>query len=255
VPRFYLGTSGYNYSHWRGRFYPEELPTRDWITYYAGEFNTVELNVTFYRLPLAKTFAGWKERTPPGFTFALKGSRTVTHIRRLAGAEEPVNRLFERASGLGEKLAVVLWQLPPGLKQDLARLEDFLRLLRAHPVAGGLRHAFEFRHSSWFVPEVYRFLAQYRCALCVADGPRWPKAQEVTTDFVYVRFHGSQKLYSSGYTTEELGDWAEWIAACLSQGCDVYAYFNNDAEGHAVANARELRSLVEKATGDGSDCA
>lgn len=244
MARFCVGTSGYNYSHWRGRFYPEGLPSTDWIAYYAREFSTVELNVTFYRLPLAKTFANWYERTPSGFFFALKGSRLVTHLKRLAGVEETVCRFFERAAGLKEKLGVVLWQLPPGLKADGARLAAFCELLAADPVASNVRHAFEFRHQSWFVPEVYEILARHRHALCVADGPRWPKAREVTADFVYLRFHGSRKLYSSGYTSEELAGWAEQIRDWLDRGYDVYAYFNNDAEGYAVANARELRSLV-----------
>lgn len=253
MPRFYLGTSGYNYRHWRGRFYPEDLPAQDWLSYYAGEFATVELNVTFYRLPLAKTFANWYARTPPGFSFALKGSRAVTHLKRLAGVAEAVAAFFARAAGLKEKLSVVLWQLPPSLPAEEERLAAFCQLLAANATAAGVRHAFEFRHPSWFAPAVYRVLARYGHALCVADGPRWPKVKEVTADFVYVRFHGSRKLYSSAYTAEELADWAAQIRAWLAQGYDVYAYFNNDAEGHALANARTLRALVggQESAGEG----
>jgi len=244
MAHFYSGTSGYNYSHWRGRFYPRDLPSRDRLAYYAGEFDSVELNVTFYRLPLARTFAAWRGSTPPGFVFAVKGSRTVTHLKRLSGAEEAAEKFFERASELGDKLAAVLWQLPPGLKGEVARLEPFLALLRNHPVAGRVRQAFEFRHPSWFNPEVYRLLRGYGAGLCVADGPRWPLVKEVTADFVYVRFHGSRKLYASCYTEEELSAWAQDIAGWLARGLDVFAYFNNDAEGYALANARRLRDLV-----------
>ncbi|MDN5347796.1 MAG: hypothetical protein PWP65_1360 [Clostridia bacterium] len=244
MARFYLGTSGYNYSHWRGKFYPEDLSTKDWITYYATRFNTVELNVTFYRLPLAKTFTTWYERTPDGFLFALKGSRLITHYKRLVGVEEALQSFFTRAAGLKEKLGVVLWQLPPGLHADTERLLAFCELLNSHPLARVARHAFEFRHQSWFVPEIYDILARYSYALCVADAPRWPQAKEVTADFVYLRFHGSRKLYSSSYTSEELAGWAAQVKTWLAQGRDVYAYFNNDAEGWAVTNACELERLV-----------
>lgn len=240
----YLGTSGYNYGHWRGRFYPEGLPSKDWISYYATQFNTVELNVTFYRLPLARSFTGWYERTPGGFLFALKGSRLVTHLKRLAGVEEAVESFFARAAGLKEKLAVVLWQLPPGLHADLERLAAFCTVLRANAVARQTRHAFEFRHESWFTPEVYDLLSHEGHALCVADGPRWPHCRQTTADFVYVRFHGSRRLYGSCYTAEELASWAAEVRAWLERGLDVYAYFNNDVEGYAVANARTLGSLV-----------
>ncbi|MGB9885370.1 MAG: DUF72 domain-containing protein [Moorellales bacterium] len=245
MPRFYLGTSGYNYPHWREHFYPSDLPSRQWLAYYALEFNTVELNVTFYRLPLAKTFAAWRGCTPPGFVFAMKGSRAVTHLKRLSGAEEAAEKFFERASELGDKLGAVLWQLPPGLKGDVARLEAFLAFLRDHPVAGRIRQAFEFRHPSWFNPEIYRLLRGHGAGLCVADGPRWPLVKEVTADFVYVRFHGRRKLYASAYTEEELSAWAQDIAGWLARGLDVFAYFNNDAQGFALANARRLREMVK----------
>jgi len=241
-PRLLIGTSGYNYGHWRGRFYPEELPTRQWLSYYARTFPTVELNVTFYRLPRRSTFAGWYEQTPPDFTFAIKGSRVITHLKRLAEVEEETRRFFAHAGELKEKLGVVLWQFPPSFRLDLAKLDSFCALLEA--VAGHTRHAFEFRHSSWFAPELYEFLRQRNLGLCVADAPRWPTCEEVTADFVYVRFHGSERLYSSCYSTEELKTWAEKIARWRREGRDVFAYFNNDAEGFALQNARELTNLL-----------
>lgn len=249
MARLYLGTSGYNYSHWRGVFYPQGLPGTEWIRYYATQFNTVELNVTFYRLPLAKTFANWYERTPEYFRFAIKGSRLITHTRRLVEVQDVTQNFFDRAAGLNEKLGVVLWQLPPGFKADLNRLSSFCDLLSSQPVARDARHAFEFRHQSWFIPEVYDLLARYGYALCIADGPRWPQAREVTADFVYLRFHGSRRLYSSCYSPEELSAWAGHIQRWLAEGRDVYAYFNNDVEGHAVANARELRVAISQAGG------
>ncbi|MEW5934718.1 MAG: DUF72 domain-containing protein [Bacillota bacterium] len=240
----YVGTSGYNYSHWRGRFYPEGLPTRQWLSHYAGTFPTVELNVTFYRLPRRSTFAGWYEQTPPNFVFAIKGSRLITHLKRLAEVEDETSRFFAHAAALKEKLAVVLWQFPPSFRLDLAKLGAFCNLLKA--VAGHTRHAFEFRHQSWFAPELYEFLRRLNHALCVADAPRWPSCLEATADFVYVRFHGSHRLYSSCYSTQELEAWAERIARWRAEGRDVFAYFNNDAQGFALQNARELAALLSR---------
>lgn len=244
MPGLFVGTSGYNYPHWRERFYPAGLPARRWLNYYATRFNTVELNVTFYRLPDARTFAGWYARTPAGFLFALKGSRLVTHLKRLENVDDAISKFFHAAGELREKLGVVLWQLPPGLHANTARLAAFCGLLYTNPVARNTRHAFEFRHQSWFVPEVYRILSAHNFALCIADAPRWPSAEEVTADFVYLRFHGGRRLYASCYTEDELASWARKVVRWLGEGRDVYAYFNNDAEGHAVANAETLHGLA-----------
>lgn len=245
---FFIGTSGYNYPHWRGRFYPSGLPSKHWITYYADHFNSVELNVTFYRLPLTKTFEGWRERTPTGFSFSLKGSRFITHLKRLEGAADALGTFLERAAILGEKLSIVLWQLPPGLHADSVKLRNFLETLRSHPIGNRIRQAFEFRHKSWFEDETYALLSQYRCALCVADAPRWPRVKEATTEYVYVRFHGSERLYGSCYSPEDLEEWGDQIALWLTQGFDVYCYFNNDAEGYAINNARDLREIISQKT-------
>lgn len=246
VPEIYIGTSGYNYSHWKGKFYPEGLPSRQWLNFYSSNFSTVELNVTFYRLPLAKTFANWKHSTPPGFTFAVKGNRLITHTKRLKDVREALARFFERAKELEEKLGVVLWQLPPSFREDRETLEQFCLLLQEDPVSRRTRHVFEFRHNSWCQPQVYKILEEHNIALCIADAPRWPRTEEVTADFVYIRFHGSQKLYTSSYTSEELKEWARKICHWFEQGKDIYAYFNNDAGGYAVANAGELLSLTRK---------
>ncbi|MGB9791524.1 MAG: DUF72 domain-containing protein [Thermacetogeniaceae bacterium] len=244
MAELYIGTSGYNYPHWKGTFYPGDLPSRQWLSFYSTHFNTVELNVTFYRLPLAKTFASWYNNTPPGFRFAVKGSRTITHIKRLRDAAEPLAAFFSRAERLQEKLAVVLWQLPPGLRGDPELLADFCMLLQTNEAARSARHAFEFRHDSWFSPEVYEILRQNNFSLCIADSPRWPQSLEVTADFVYIRFHGSEKVYASCYSDEELQVWGRRIREWLESGRDVYAYFNNDAGGWAVANARQLLKII-----------
>lgn len=240
----WIGTSGYSYSHWRGAFYPPELPSREQLRFYATVFNTVELNVTFYRLPRESTFKNWCQLSPPGFSFALKGSRLITHQKRLDDVAEAVAVFFDRAKLLGEKLRVVLWQLPPGMRADRERLEGFCRLLRENPVARTTRHVFEFRHPTWFTPEIYEVLRAYGYALCTADAPRWPCVEEVTADFAYYRFHGHERLYASSYPRGVLAVWAEKMAAHLAAGRDVYAYFNNDAGGYAVANARELKELL-----------
>lgn len=244
APCVFIGTSGYSYPHWQGVFYPEGLPSRKWLWFYASLFNTVELNVTFYRLPRDSTFQNWYRTTAPDFSFVLKGSRLVTHRKRLAEPAEAVAIFFSRAALLKEKLAAVLWQLPPGMQADSGRLGEFCRVLREHPVARDVRHAFEFRHQSWFTDRIYAVLQEFGFALCIADAPRWPCIEEVTGDFVYYRFHGPERLYASCYSAEELTRWAEKMAAHLTAGRDVYAYFNNDAAGHAAANARELKELL-----------
>jgi uncharacterized protein YecE (DUF72 family) len=239
-----VGTSGYSYPHWRGIFYPEEIPGRRWLNFYAGRFHTVELNVTFYRLPPARTFANWYDSTPPDFRFAVKGSRMITHMKRLRGVADFLAAFFGRVESLREKLAAILWQLPPGLRVDPGLLAEFCGLIQGRDAAPSARHAFEFRHSSWFTSEIYEILRQNNFGLCIADSPRWPQAFEVTADFVYLRFHGSEKTYTSCYTEEELECWAGRIREWMDGGRDVYAYFNNDAGGWAVANARDLISLV-----------
>ena len=244
MAKLFLGTSGFNYSHWRGRFYPLELPTKEWLKFYASYFPTVEINVTFYRIPRLATFTSWYEQTPEDFTFALKGHRQITHYKRLKDTEAELEKFLHHLSPLQHKLGIILWQLPPGLKADLKLFRDFIAALQAHPLASRIRHSFEFRHASWFSPEVYSLLSSAGYALCLADSPRWPKVEELTANFVYVRFHGRQKLYASSYTREELEEWAKKIRHWLEQNLDVYAYFNNDAQGYALANARDLLSLL-----------
>lgn len=249
--RTYIGTSGWQYSHWRGSFYPQDLPQKDWLKFYAQHFKTVEVNSSFYRQTKAATFQKWQEEVPKNFVFAIKGNRFLTHIKRLKDCEEPLKIFFEALSPLRGRTSdevrpprgkdVILWQLSPRLKQDLPRLESFLKLL-----PGNFRHAFELRHQSWIGGSTWKILRKYNVAVVFQDWQEWPQIREMTADFVYLRFHGNRVLYSSEYTEEELKTWAGNIKKWLRQGQDVYAYFNNDALSYAVPNARRLQELVGK---------
>ena len=244
-PKVLIGTSGYSYQHWwDGVFYPKEVPQRKWLEYYTQFFNSVELNVSFYRLVKKQTFEGWYRRTPKDFIFAVKGSRFITHIKKLKDCEDPLRLLLENASGLKEKLGVILWQLPPGFHLDLERLDGFCRLLRQAKVSKAIPQSFELRHRSWFCEEVYDLLRKYNFSLCVAHSTRWPYEEVVTSDLVYLRFHGGEVLYGSKYSDEELDQWASKVKGWLDGGKVIYAYFNNDAYGFAVANALRLKELL-----------
>jgi uncharacterized protein YecE (DUF72 family) len=233
-----IGTSGWNYRHWRGVFYPPGLPPARWLEYYAREFETVEINYSFYRLPTPENFANWRKQVLDGFDFAVKGNRFITHLKRLADPSDPLERFFNSVAGLGHRSGPILWQLPPQLACDLSRLSDFLAALpRDH------RHAFEFRHDSWFVEPVYRLLAAHKAALCWADrgGDSSPLVR--TTSWAYVRLHGG---LGDGwaYLDEQLRAWADRIVDARSRGLTVYAYFNNDPHGHAINDACRLRTLL-----------
>lgn len=238
----HIGTSGWVYPHWRGRFYPTDLRPSEWLPFYAHHFDTVEVNNSFYRLPSRKTFIQWASQTPKGFSFTVKGSRFITHMKKLRGVEEALPRFFAAAEGLGEKLALVLWQLPPSLKADADRLREFLRRLPSF-----CPHAVEFRHASWWQDEgSLKVLERYGVAHCVPIAPQFPKglADIVTAPLVYLRFHGWDDFYSGFFPDEELQWWADRIQTWLRQGLTVFAYFNNDIDAFAVQNAKKLRGLV-----------
>jgi uncharacterized protein YecE (DUF72 family) len=244
-----IGTSGWNYASWRGVLYEPGVAQRRWLERYAEEFDTVELNASFYRLPASEQFAAWKERTPPGFAFAVKGSRFITHVRRLRDAEAATAKFREHARALGRKGAVALWQLPPSFARDIDRLAAFIRL----PSRGGTRRqAVEFRHESWYVPEVYELLERRGFALVLPDSAADPSmtAPELrhTAGFTYVRLHCGRGARGN-YTGRQLEQWAERISA-WRRVRDVYVYFNNDWEGFAVRNARRLKEILGVA-GDG----
>jgi uncharacterized protein YecE (DUF72 family) len=234
-----IGCSGWEYTHWRGNFYPADLPRTRWFEHYAATFDTVEINNTFYRLPEERTFAAWRARAPLRFVFAVKASRFLTHMKKLKDPEEPVDRLFSRLSALQRRLGPVLYQLPPGWKCDPGRLEHFLQVLPT-----GVRHVLEFRDPSWYADEVLALLQRFKVALCLHDMPGSATGRDRVGPFVYVRFHGATGRYGGGYSDERLAGWAEWLQAQRADGADVYAYFNNDIGGHAPRDAITLRRLM-----------
>jgi uncharacterized protein YecE (DUF72 family) len=240
MPEIRIGCSGFNYQHWKGDFYPDNLPQKKWFAHYCSVFKTVELNVTFYRLPLATTFEKWHAETPPDFTFSLKGSRFITHIKRLLEPEEPLDLFFERAMHLKGKLKVVLWQFSPGFKVDFERLSRFLKLLGNYPV----RNTLEFRNESWMTETTVDLCKDSRVGLCMADWPAFLDDLPVTSDFVYMRRHGEGGSYATNYSAAALKKDAQRSKNYLKNGKDVFIYFNNDFRGYAPRNARELTEML-----------
>ncbi len=238
MPEIRVGTSGWNYRHWRVLFYPKGLKQSEWLGFYAGSFNTVEVNATFYRLPKPEYVRRWRDSVPPDFLFSVKGSRYLTHVKRLGETGEPVDRFFDLISILQAEAGPVLWQLPPNFKRNDDRLAAF-----AGALPGGWRHTFEFRHPSWFVPDVYDILERAQAALCIPVHPELPSAPVLTAGWTYIRFHfgGSDGRYSRA----ELEEWARRISDFAAGGAVVYAYFNNDWKGYAIDNARQLIELLK----------
>jgi uncharacterized protein YecE (DUF72 family) len=236
----YIGTSGWVYKEWANDFY-KGLKAKEHFPHYAKQFPTVEINATFYRLPALAMVRGWHEKAPRGFIFAVKGSRFITHIRRLENLGRSVANFFLRIDPLDEKLGPLLWQLPPNFKPDLPRLEKFLRRLsKRHS------HAVEFRHPDWFSNETFAVLQKYNVASVSMSSLRMPMNFSVTADFIYLRFHGLANGPRHDYTEEELKPWAEHIREQARTGRNVYAYFNNDLNVRAPNNAKVLMSLCGK---------
>jgi uncharacterized protein YecE (DUF72 family) len=234
-----IGCSGWNYSHWRGVVYPPGMAASRWLDHFATLFDTVEVNTTFYRLPSPSAVASWVGHTPSGFTFAVKASRFLTHMKRLTDMDRGTRRFYERIQPLvdSDKLGPVLWQLPPNFHRNDERLAEALGALPAG------RHAFEFRHPSWFADDVYELLGRHNAALVIADRPEIRRFQthERTADFVFLRFHHGGG--DGSYSHQQLGRWARRIEEWRRRG-DVYAYFNNDWAGYAVENGLWLRRRV-----------
>ncbi len=235
----YVGTSGWTYDDWSGPFYPEDVKGPERLSFYAQRFDTVEVNASFYRIPTQPMIDAWNRRLAAGFHLVLKGSQTVTHLKKLRGCEEPLETFLERALQL-RTLRVILWQLPPSLHKDVARLDEFLSGL-----PGKVRHAVEFRHGSWWDDEVAATLSRHAAAFVAISHPSLPDAFYPTTDFLYLRFHGVGKdLYRYDYSREELADWATRLKPHLP-GRTLYAFFNNDYNANAPRNAVVFQELLE----------
>jgi uncharacterized protein YecE (DUF72 family) len=240
VKRVRIGCSGWQYKDWRGRLYPEGLPQRAWLERYAEVFDTVEVNSTFYRLASPNAVDGWAEQTPQGFLFSCKASRYLTHVKRLAGIEQGVERFYEPLERLRKtrKMGPTLWQFPENFRRDDERLARALRKLTRG------RHAFEFRHESWFTEDVYEILRRRGAALVIGDHPERPfQSRELTADWTFIRFHYGKRGRNGRYSERELESWKRRIAAWRRE-VEVFAYFNNDWEGHAVDNARWLKERL-----------
>jgi uncharacterized protein YecE (DUF72 family) len=242
--RLHIGCSGWNYKSWRRRFYPEDVRQSAWLAYYARHFDTVEVNNTFYRLPEADTFASWRRQTPAAFIMAVKASRFLTHMKRLRDPEEPLERLFSRASALGSRLGPVLYQLPSNFTVNLERLERFFQALPRTWKRKRLQHVFEFRDPSWYVPECFQLLDRFGVTLCLHDKFGSEISEPFVGPLVYVRFHGTSGKYHGSYSAKQLNRWAHRLEEPLRRGREVFAYFNNDPDAVATANAHSLLARI-----------
>ncbi|PWT94960.1 MAG: DUF72 domain-containing protein [Blastocatellia bacterium] len=238
--RVLIGTSGWHYKHWLGVFYPPNFPTDQMLKFFSRHFDTVELNNTFYHLPRPTSFDMWRDSTPSRFVFAAKGSRFITHMKKLKDPETALAKFFYGPERLGKKLGPVLFQLPPRWKVDTERLNEFLQSLpKEH------KYVFEFRDKSWLRNEVYEQLRQFNAALCIHDLGGKQTPLEITANFSYVRFHGpGEAKYAGSYSSSSLKTWSKRVRDWRRELKEIYVYFNNDIGGHAVENAKELKELV-----------
>ena len=237
--RVYIGTSGWSYKSWDKTFYPRKVPKTRQFEFYVTQFPTVEINATFYRLPSENMVLGWRDKAPAGFVFALKGSRFITHMKKLANLDGALKKFFERIKPMKLRVGVILWQLPPNLHVDLPRLDDFLAQL-----PGNYQYAVEFRHQSWMVEKTLNVLKKHEVANVSLSSRNMPMDLTVTSEVVYIRLHGLEGGAAHDYTQQELEPWAEHIQKQARRGKTVYVYFNNDLNYRAPGNARMLMKMV-----------
>ncbi|MBK1441569.1 DUF72 domain-containing protein [Parapedobacter sp. ISTM3] len=235
----HIGTSGWHYKHWKAVFYPEGLKDADQLAFYTQSFDTVEVNNSFYRLPIERTFRQWKETVPDGFLFAVKANRYITHLKKFHEVKAYTAGFVERALNLGEKLGPILFQLPPFLKENTRLLTNFVAELPKGP-----RYTFEFRNPSWYQQQVYEVLKEHNCAFCIYELAGHLSPLEITADFAYVRLHGPEGKYQGTYTDDKLASWAAQCRTWLEAGVDVFFYFDNDQHAYAPANAKTLREMT-----------
>jgi uncharacterized protein YecE (DUF72 family) len=241
VSQIHVGCSGWVYKHWRGIFYPEGLPQTRWFHRYAEEFDTVEINASFYRLPLEKTFDGWREKAPEGFRYAVKANRFITHLKKLVGCDAEIERFVDLARRLEHALGPILYQLPPSLHKDLERLEAFLAKLPKD-----VEQVVEFRHKSWYDEEVVALLDRHGVGFVSHDLVGLISPRSASGRTAYVRFHGAGGKYWGRYSDESLLEWTDWCLDQVRHGRSVWCYFNNDIHGHALDDARTLKSMVRQ---------
>jgi len=243
MTRIHIGTSGWSYDHWRGPFYPPELTSDQWLNFYALQFNAVEINNTFYRLPSRATLETWCEQIPVDFVFACKASRYITHMKKLTDPQDNVPRFLRTIEALGDKLGPILFQLPPRWRMNLQRLNGFLEALPATH-----RYAFEFRDDTWFTADVTNVLRKHGMAMCVYDLNGRTSPVEATADFAYVRLHGPDGPYRGQYDERSLAGWVERFRGWLGEGRDVFCFFDNDEKGYAAQDARRMCEMVDRAS-------
>ena len=239
-----IGTSGYHYKHWVGRYYPAGMKPNEMLQHYLKDFDTVELNNTFYQLPNESTFDGWRKNTPADFLYAVKGSRFITHMIKLKDAERGLVNFMPRAERLRGKLGPILWQLPPGWKVNLERLEEFLSLLPPEH-----RYTFELRNETWMTDAVLELLKKYNAAFCIYELAGYHSPIELTADWTYVRLHGPTSFkYQGSYSDAQMEEWAERIRTWSKKLKAIYVYFDNDDSAYAVYNALTLKRMVNRLT-------
>ncbi len=238
----HVGTSGWHYAHWKGPFYPDDLPDPEMLAFYAGRFSTVEINNTFYHLPRKETLAGWRDSVPAGFIFSVKASRFITHMKKLHDVRKPLSVFFGTVDALGDKLGPVLFQLPPKWRLNAERLQKFLSVLPKD-----YRYALEFRDPSWFASEVYGALSEFGVSFCIYDLAGSLSPKEITSDLVYIRLHGPDGPYRGRYDTAALAGWAGTFAAWRKKGKEIYCYFDNDEAGYAAGDALRLLKMITDA--------
>ncbi|MEF8879493.1 MAG: DUF72 domain-containing protein [Candidatus Thermoplasmatota archaeon] len=235
----YLGTSGWYYDHWIGKFYPENIDKSDWLKYYSKRFETVEVNASFYRLPFPNMVKGWKNKTPDNFLLTFKGSQIITHRKRLKDIDDYLEKFYSRMNLAEDKIGIILWQLPPSLERNDDLLKTFLKKIDSN-----FRQVIEFRHKSWFNKEVYQILRDYDVGYCIVSCPDLPTHFETTSDFAYIRWHGEDEWYRTSYTKQQLDEWAKKIKKLDVN--EIYGYFNNDYQGFAPENCSQLKQIFEK---------
>ena len=243
--KVFIGTSGWSYNGWLGLFYPENLSKNKWLEYYSNFFNTVEVNSSFYHLPKKQSLKNWAEQTPTNFVFTVKVSRYITHIKKLSECEQSFKKLFDLTLKLGKKLKIFLFQMPPSFKKDTIKLKNFLEILNYQTISKDFKFVFEFRNESWFCSEVYDLLNDLDVGIVISSSPSYPYHEVVTGNICYIRMHGSNQLYSSKYSVEELKKISILIKNNVQNGIDAYVYFNNDINAYAVDNAKKLKELCE----------